>query len=851
MRRLIVILSLSLWMFVLQAQKGMDYFLPANLTYDPAIPTPEAFLGYPLGEWHVTHDRLVEYMHTIASLSDRVKLEVIGKTYENRPLLHLYITSPENQANLDQLLKEHQQLADPEKSQNSVIEKMPAVVLLGYTVHGNEASGANSSLLTAYYLSAARGPAIEKLLQNTIVIVDPCLNPDGYTRFSTWVNLHKNQTPNPDPNGREFNEYWPGGRTNHYWFDLNRDYLFLVNPESQSRIKELQKWLPNVVTDHHEMGSDATFFFQPGIPSRNNPLTPQKNYELTHRIAAYHAKALNKIHSLYYSEESYDDFYVGKGSSYPDINSGIGILFEQASVRGAIRETSNGIIDFPFAIRNQFTATLSTLEAVQALKNDLLQYQRDFYITGQKESSNDPVKAYIFGDNNDRARTYEFARILDQQHIKMFHLKKDITRNNQYFSKETAFIVPMQQQNYRLIKTLFEPVKQFADSSFYDVSTWDLPMSFNLPMVRVKDKKEMPDLLGESIGEPAWTNGVVKGTEKPYAWVFRWDGYYAPRALYTIMSKGILVKVSQGTFQYKDNLLNETFGYGTIMIPTQNQQVSVDNIEKLLQEIAKRDGINIYRLQTGLTARGIDLGSRKFSTLKKPKIALVAGNGMRSSDVGEIWHLFDTRYNVPVTLLDAGRLERVRLDKYNVLILPGGSFGSGDAPVTQKIKSWVRNGGTLIAYKSAVRWASGSGLASINFKKQAPPDKSCHNYANRYKNISIQMISGAIFNTTLDITNPVAYGFNHKELPVFKTGTMVAENPRNSLETPVVHTQRSLLSGYTSPENQKRIDGSPFLFVQNFGSGQVISILDNTNFRGVWFGTNKIFANSVFFGQLF
>jgi len=315
-----------------QAQ-NLDYYLPKNVRYNPAIPTPASVIGHEVGEWHVTHDRLVNYMKAVDAASDRVTLQQLGTTYEGRPQLALIITSPKNHQNLEQIRQQHLQLTQTNQSGNLNINEMPAVVWIGHSIHGNESSGSNASLLTTYYLAAAQGPEVDALLDKTVVLLDPSFNPDGLNRFATWANMHKSQTLVSDPQAREFNEVWPGGRFNHYWFDLNRDWLPAQHRESQNRLKLFHQWKPNILTDHHEMGSNATFFFQPGVPSRVNPNTPAKNQELTAAIGNYHAKFFDSIGSLYFTKEGYDDFYYGKGSTYPDINGGVGILFEQASSR--------------------------------------------------------------------------------------------------------------------------------------------------------------------------------------------------------------------------------------------------------------------------------------------------------------------------------------------------------------------------------------------------------------------------------------------------------------------------------------------------------------------------------------
>ena len=348
--------------------QDLSYYLPAGVTYDPAVPKPAQVIYHEVGQWHVTHDRLLLYMQTLAkAVPQRIQLVNMGLSYEDRPQVLLIITSPRNHARLSEIREQHVQLTDPARSASLDIKSMPAVLWIGHSIHGNEPSGSNASLLTAYHLAAAQGAAIDKLLDSTVILLDPSFNPDGLQRFSTWANQHKSKNLVSDPNAREYNEVWPGGRFNHYWFDLNRDWLPAQHVESQNRLRWFHLWKPNVLTDHHEQGSDASFFFQPGVPSRVNPLTPSQNQEITSRLATYHADALIRIGSLYFTKENYDDFYYGKGSTYPDINGSVGILFEQASSRGHGQQTANGLLTFPFTIRNQFVTTLSTLEGSMRL----------------------------------------------------------------------------------------------------------------------------------------------------------------------------------------------------------------------------------------------------------------------------------------------------------------------------------------------------------------------------------------------------------------------------------------------------------------------------------------------------
>ncbi|MEL0202049.1 MAG: M14 family metallopeptidase, partial [Flavobacteriaceae bacterium] len=389
-------------------------------------------MGYEVGEWHVSHDRLVQYMTALAQASDRITLENRGYTFERRPLLLLTITSPENHQRIDEIKAQHQQLTTPEGS-NLAVENMPAVLYQGFSIHGNEPSGANAGLLAAYHLAASEDPETLTLLDEVVVLFDPSFNPDGLQRFAYWANTNRSMNLNPDNNDREYSEVWPGGRTNHYWFDLNRDWLPTQLPESQARIKTYIDWLPNVLTDHHEMGTNSSFFFQPGIPDRVNPLTPDMNQKLTQEIGKFHAAAFDELGSLYYSEEDYDDFFYGKGSTYPDINGSIGILFEQASSRGHLQNSDNGVLTFPFTIRNQLTAAFSTLKAVKTLRMSLLEYMRSFYSNAAAEAAKSKQKALVFGNPKDPAGAYEMARVMDRHGIQLHKIRQSSRINGQEY----------------------------------------------------------------------------------------------------------------------------------------------------------------------------------------------------------------------------------------------------------------------------------------------------------------------------------------------------------------------------------------------------------------------------------
>ncbi|WP_136468405.1 M14 family metallopeptidase [Flagellimonas onchidii] len=816
----------------------LDYYLPEDVTYNPNIPKPSEVLGHEVGEWHVTHDKLVFYMQQLAASSDRVTLEDRGKTFEGRPLLLLTITTPKNHQNIESIRQQHIALSEGNNSTN--ISEMPIVVYQGFSIHGNEASGSNASLAYAYYLAAAQGPEIEDMLENMIILLDPSFNPDGLQRFAYWANTNKSQNLNPDSNEREYHEVWPGGRTNHYWFDMNRDWLPVQLPESRARIKTFHKWLPNILTDHHEMGTNSTFFFQPGEPSRVNPLTPKINQELTREIATYHAKALDKIGSLYYSEENFDDYYYGKGSTFPDVNGSIGILFEQGSSRGHIQESENGILTFPFTIRNQFTTALSTVEAAKHMRVKILEYQKKFYDDMRAQAARNKSKGIVFGDSKDASKTWHLAEILSRHKIKFYELSSDATIDGKNFKKGFAYIVPLNQKNPSLINTIFEKRTTFKDSLFYDVSAWTFPLAFNLDYANLTSMSNA----GMEVTDFKAPQGSAN-KKSNYAYLFEWNEYYTPKALNKILAKGLRAKVAKSPF----TLEGKHYDYGTIMIPVQNQDLDSQKLYNFLQQVAKESQIQITAVSTGLT-QGIDLGSNDFDPIKKQKVAILVGDGIRSYDAGEIWHLFDTRYDIKITKLDIAYFDSVDLDKYTDIIVPSGWNSTIlDKKGTDKIKSWVKNGGTLIGYRTVAKWFKKSKLMPLELKVDTLEAKNVA-FDQKSKFKGAQVTGGAIFEADLDRSHPINYGYKNNKLALFRNTNIYLEPEKNSYDNPIQYTNNPLLSGYISEENAELLKNSVPFKVNSLGKGKVILFTDNTNFRAFWYGTNKLLMNAIFFGEM-
>ncbi|AZQ43733.1 M14 family metallopeptidase [Nonlabens ponticola] len=844
MRHLIVgILMVLAFAKAVQAQvtvdPQLDYYLPASNNYNPNIATPAEVIGYVPGKWHVTHDKLSQYMLALADASDRITIENRGTTYEDRPLYLLTITSPANHARIDQIKEQRQQ-----RITGASNDAAPVVIYQGFSIHGNEPSGSNAALLYAYHLAASQDAETLEKLDDVVILLDPSFNPDGLQRFAGWVNQHKSENINPDGNDREYDEVWPGGRTNHYWFDMNRDWLPVQLPESRARIASFNQWMPNVLTDHHEMGTNSSFFFQPGIPSRTNPLTPQINQDLTKEMGNYHAAALDKIGSFYYTEESFDDFYYGKGSTFPDVNGSVGILFEQASSRGHAQNSVNGVLTFPFTIRNQLTAAMSTLEASYQMRDKLMNYQADFY---DQVRSNQKSGNIIFGDYTDSGRTDALAEILLRHDIKVQELKSDATIDGKKYKAGYAYMIPRTQTKSKLVDAMFQKITTFQDSLFYDISAWTFPLAFDMDYsLNARGAEAGRTIsLDKETGKLDTARNTIARKALPvsqYAYLMRWNEYGAPKVLSNILNAGIRAKVAMQPF----DLAGQSYDYGTIMIPVSAQKMNAQELNKRLYELSDDNNVEVVSVTTGLTT-GIDLGSNSFVSLDKPNIALVVGDGINPYDAGEIWHLMDQRYDMVVTKLQLENLSRYDLSKYSTIIFPA-TYGGPEEDVVSKLKSWTRAGGTLIGYRNGLRWMSREKLLQLTFKETENPAKDV-TFEQRSNFNGAQVIGGAIFETRLDRSHPIAFGYKDEQLPMFRNTTLFVEADSVSYRNPIKYTNEPLMAGYISKPNLEALKNTVPFKHNSYGRGEVIGFTDNTNFRAFWYGTNKLLMNAIFFSK--
>jgi len=836
-------LSPTSWVWAQQSSPWQA--LPQGTQYDGQVPSPEQFFsgGFQVGNRHLAHHQLLEYVRAVDESSPRVTTEVYARSYGDRPLTIAIVTSPQNHSQLAEIAASHARWTDP--SVERPASQPLAVIYLGYSVHGNEASGSNAAPLILYHLAAAQGAEMEQFLQRTIVIIDICLNPDGFDRFSNWVNHNRGQLVTADPVDREHHEVWPGGRTNYYWFDLNRDWLPAQHPETHGRLALFRKWMPNLVLDFHEMGTHSTFFFQPGVPRRKHPLIPASNVELTGRIGALHAADLDKLAALYFTEETFDDFYPGKGSTYADLHGGVGILFEQGSSRGVAQESTNGELSFEFTVRNQVVTSISSLKAVDELREVLLNTQRQFYEDAMTLNDSQP-RAYLFSAPQDPMRIVAFAQLLERHGIVAYPPKDDIAASGLNFRRSESLVVPAVQPERLFLQALIERRTSFEDSVFYDVSAWCVPLAFDLVQADLAvNAAELADMSAK-LTVPS-TSCELQPDD--VAAIIDWHGYYAAKVLYELLKEEIIVKVAMQGFSIDMAGNSVALEPGSLLVPLGLQPDKRATIQAILNRATQSDGIHVYTTKTGLTGDGVDLGSSKFITVDRPRVLLLVGRGVKPSEAGEIWHLMDQRFGIPITLVDLDDLNDADLSKYNVVTMVSGRYAGLGTSSREKLKAWIESGGTFVAIGTACEFVADQKWADIQVASKPAESSERRAYAVAQDDAAAKRITGAILQTNVDVTHPVAFGLRGT-LPVMRDHTTYLQKPKDPYSTPLVYSSKPLLSGYVSPENLQAIADSPAVIARQMSKGRLIVIADDPNYRAFWYGSNRLFWNAIFFGPL-
>ncbi|WP_338590619.1 M14 family zinc carboxypeptidase [Shewanella khirikhana] len=800
----------------------------------PATPLDD-YLGYPLGEWHIRHDQVNGFLSQLAKQSDRVSLESTGYSHERRHQLTAVVTSPANQSRLDDILKDRQ-LVKQGKAKSPLL-----VVWLAYSIHGDEASGAHAAMALVQELATSQEAWLKELLDNTVVLITPSQNPDGLDRFSNWSNSYRGiGTQVSDENHKEHNQNWPAGRFNHYLADLNRDWLFLRHPESRGRVALLHKWQPHYVGDFHEMGHNQSYFFQPGVPDRTHPLTDGRNQQLTERLAQYYRDALDAKGQPYYSRQGFDDFFYGKGSTYPDINGAVGVLFEQASARGQVQDSDYGGVSLAEAIDNQLATSLAALKGTHALRQELIEFQRSFY--SGKSGKQSRGQGRLVSTRGDHQRLNELAKLLSQHGIEFSYLSQDLKTGKQIYRAEDSLFIPGEQSQSVLVEALFERRTRFADPTFYDVSAWDLPSAFNL----IVAESFRPGSGQLSDSQPKLTTAAIP--DDTVAVLLDWHEGAAAPALVQLQRKGLRVRAATKAFTPAGS--DNPFPAGTLMLQLKQEAMEPAALKTFLSQLATEMDIRWHPLSSFAASSGIDLGSGDMVALQGVRALLVSGQGSDPTEVGEIWQFLDSKLKQGVTLVDSDRLGRISLNKYTHVLLADGNYKHLDDALARKLGSFVSEGGVLVAQKGALGWLGDNNLLRTGvhearfFQQQFATTGLSYEDKAAFK--ARQAIGGAVLAWQLDPAHPLAFGLPDPMVPVMKNKVLGLGDTNEPFVVGARYPDKPLISGYLSDEYQRAFGLGNSMVAEPRGKGVVVAFSDNLLFRNIWLGSEKIYANALY-----
>lgn len=835
----------ALWLLAAPAFAQSAYFFPQGGEFDPSIPTPQQFLGYEIGSRYTRHDQLVAYFNELAKHSDKIKVEEIGRSYEGRPLLIATLTSAQNLQNLEALRRQHVTLADPAQPL-SAAGSSPVVVWLGYSVHGNETSSGEAAMLTAYYLVASRSAETAQWLQQAVVLFDPAQNPDGRDRAASWHNAYASSPASADPADKEHVEPFPQGRTNHYFTDLNRDWLALTQQDTRPKIAYFHQWYPNVQIDFHEMGKDSTYYFEPSPASMHSPLIPASSYAFNKTLAKYHAQSLDALGSLYYTGENFDNFSPVYGSTYPDFHGAVGVTVEQASSRGRVQESVNGLLTFGFTIRNQVATGLGTVRGAVTERDGLLKLQKDFFQSALKQANQQPVKSFVFGDAADPGLTRRLLDLLLQHQITVQALSAPVTVDGQRFEPGSAYVVQAAQPQFRLVHSIFADTPPIKGDVFYGSTSYAIAPAYGVAFAASRSRIAG----GERVASVPNANGGVVGGQAGYAYVFDWRDYNASRALYALQAKGLLTRAAFQPFTAATAQGEQSFGYGSVVVPVAGQPLAGAELLAAVDAAARSSGVHIQALSSGQSRGGIDLGSDSVKALRKPAVALVMGEGVSATEIGSAWFLLDQHLQLPASKIDPAQLGKLALDRYTTIVLAGGTYGGVDATAVAALKRWINAGGTLITYGTAARWAIEQKLSDeVLGPEEKEPEAARRAFGDQRDIAAIERVSGNILSADVDTTHPLGFGVPRRQLAVNKENGLSFQPSRNPFSTVVRIDEAPKVNGYLSERNRSRVAGAAWLLVSPQGQGNVVLFADDPAHRKYWHGTERLLLNAIFFGN--
>ena len=805
-------------------------------TFSQNIPSPDNFLGYKIGTQFSRHHQVIDYFKAVEkAIPNQVKIEKYGETYERRGLHLAYISSPENIAKLDDIRKSNiAQIGLLDRKFQNILNPDVAIVWLSYNVHGNEASSSEAAMLTLYKLLTEK----QDWLNNTVVIIDPAVNPDGRDRYVNWFNKTASQPYNIDQQASEHNEPWPGGRPNHYLFDLNRDWAWASQIESASRLKAYNKWMPHIHVDFHEQGINEPYYFAPAAEPFHEVISDfQRNFQT--EIGKNHAKYFDKEGWLFFTRERFDLFYPSYGDTYPTYMGAIGMTYEQGGHGRAglgILNDEGHILTLVERLTHHTTTGLSTVEIASKNAKKLNAEFSKFF-----ENSDLKYKSYVLNGNEDKIENLK--QFLNKHDIQFENATKGKANGYNYKTgnqgslntDNNSLVVHTNQPKGKMVKVLFEPNAKLTDSLTYDITAWSLPYANGLNAIASTTK-----VLSQKLPEKE----SYQLLQDAYGYVSDWNSMKDAKFLASLLKANFRVRFTEKAF----NSNGKEFERGSLII-TKGDNVKLKNMLQFLNEISKKHDKKLTTINSGFSNRKPDIGSPDIKLINKQKIAVLSGKGTSSLNYGAIWHFFEQQLQYPLTSINTDNLSRTNLDKYNILIIPSGYYNSIlNESNMKKLKNWVRSGGKVIAIENALQSFAGKKGFNLKRKESEDFDDESSNlipYAQRERQYANNMITGAIFKTEIDNTHPMAFGYsqNYFTLKLGSTAYNLLDDGYN-----VGHIyDTKVFSGFVGKNALNKLDNTLVFGEERMGSGSFIYMVDNPLFRSFWENGKLFFVNSLFF----
>lgn len=808
------------------------------------LQSPEQFLGYGSGENFTPHHRVTDYVQHVADTAPNVLRVEYGRTHEDRVLQYVIISSSANIVNLEKIRQANLQRAG--LFEGASMDSLPAIVWLSYNVHGNESVGTEAALTVLHTLASGQDSRVSEWLESTIVIIDPCLNPDGRDRYVHFYRQTKGNALNVLEEAREHSEPWPGGRTNHYYFDLNRDWAWGTQLETRLRLPHYNRWMPHIHVDFHEQGVNSPYYFAPAAVPFHQYITPWQR-QLQELMGTNHARYFDEQGWLFFTKQIFDLFYPAYGDTWPMFNGAIGMTYEQAGSGRAglgIRTTEGDTLTLADRIEHHATTSLSTIEVAASERHQIVEEFTEFFRSAATRPTGDHP-AYLIPRNGQKDPIHALTKHLDLLEITYgFATESGSADGFAYHSGNQQevqivpgdLIVPAVQPKGVLTSVLFEPEPFLEDSVTYDITAWALPYVYGVEAYALDDVVAWDPTT--VVAEPA-----TEHPSQPVAYIAEWKSFEDARLLADVLQKGVGVRYAEVPF----TINNKSYDEGTLIMTRKGQDASFDS---LILQSARHTLQEVDAVSTTRVAEGVDFGSGDVVFIRAPRVAILAGPAISSYSLGQLWHFFDEQLEYSTTLVHTNDFADLPLFRYDVILLPSGNYsGILTDRRLETLQNWIREGGRLIALERAAAFLAGKKGFSLKLKptSEASQDSLSHKiepYADRRRLAITQGVSGAIFRTELDATHPLAFGYE-RDFFTLKTSARAAAWLEDGWNVGVI-TEGTPVAGFAGSNVQKDLERSLVFGMESIGRGEVIYLMDNPIYRGFYYQGRLLLANAIF-----